>query len=145
MVKKLILVLAGLLLLNAGCVSTSIDRRRQERLVGYNGLTFEQRLAVDSGEVKVGMNEDAVYIALGRPSQVLLGENSSGTTTTWLYFGTAFDEYRTWNVPYSTYYGRWYSPPYISYHYAPRNYVRAEVHFEAGLVKEWRSLPPPIR
>jgi hypothetical protein len=31
---------------------------------------------------------DAVYIAWGKPSQVLQGESSQGSTITWLYTGT---------------------------------------------------------
>lgn len=142
---RLALLPLVLALAAAGCATSSIQSRRDERLGAYNSLPAEQRLAVDSGQIKVGMTEDAVYIAMGKPSQILRGENAAGAMTTWLYFGTTFDEFRTWNMPYQTYYGRWYGGPYISYHYAPRSYVRAEVRFEAGVVKEWRSLPEPGR
>lgn len=142
---RLGLLLIALVLTATGCATTSIQSRREERLGTYNTLTAEQRLAVDGGQIKVGMPEDAVFIAWGRPSQIVQGENTNGAVTTWLYFGTTFDEYRSWNMPHQTYYGRWYGAPYISYHYAPRNYVRAEARFEAGVVKEWRSLPEPGR
>ncbi len=128
-------------LLLAGCATSTVDSRRLERLSNYNVLPAEQRLAVDAGQIKVGMPEDAVYIAWGRPSQVIAGERAAGPVTTWLYFGTSFEEMRSWEMAHGRYSGRWYGGPYISYHYAPRNYVRAEVRFEAGVVKEWHRLP----
>lgn len=128
-----------------GCTTTSISSRKQERLGSYNALTPEHRLAVDLGQIKVGMSEDAVYIAWGRPSQIVHGESSAGRTTTWLYAGTYFEEYRGWSFygHHHGYRGRYYTAPYMTYDYVPRNYVRAEVKFEGGVVKEWRSLPGP--
>lgn len=139
----LLLLVASLGL--TGCATTSIGSRKQERLGSYNALNAEQRLAVDLGQIKVGMTEDAVYIAWGKPSQILHGESSAGKSTTWIYTGTYFEEYRGWSVHsyYHGYRGRYYTAPYMTYDYVPRNYVRAEVKFEGGVVKEWRSLPGP--
>ena len=130
-------------LLFTGCSTSSIATRRNERLGTYVALTPDQKLAVDLGQIKIGMTMDSVYIAWGKPSQILHGESSQGSTVTWLYTGTYFEEYRYWTVP--NYYGRgrYYSPPYMTYDYQPRGYVRAEVKFEGGIVKEWRSLPQP--
>lgn len=127
------------------CATTSISSRKQERLGSYNALPAEQRLAVDTGQIKVGMTEDAVYIAWGKPSQIVRGESSAGPIVTWLYTGTYFDEYRGWSYygHYHSYRGRYYTAPYMTYDYVPRNYIRAEVKFEGGVVKEWRSVPGP--
>jgi hypothetical protein len=142
--KISLLLLLGSLLLT-GCTTTSISSRRQERLGSYNTLTAEQRLAVDIGQIKIGMSEDAVYIALGKPSQILRGESTAGSIVTWLYTGTYFEEYRGWGYyGYNhCYRGRFYTAPYMTYDYVPRGYVRVEVTFENGTVKEWRSLPRP--
>ena len=143
MKTSLLILFAGLLL--TGCATTSISSRKQQRLGSYNTLPAEPRLAVDTGQIKVGMSEDAVYIALGKPTQIIRGESSAGPTVTWLYLGTYFEEYRGWSYygHYHSYRGRSYTAPYMTYDYAPRNYVRTEVRFDAGVVKEWRSLPGP--
>lgn len=134
-------LLAGLLL--SGCASSTVETRRQERLAAYTSLTPEQKAAVDQGRIRVGMSMDAVYIAWGKPSQILAGESSQGSTVTWLYYGTYLEEQRYWS--YRSYYhgDRYYASPQPAYDYYPRGYVSAEVTFEGGLVKEWRSLPQP--
>lgn len=126
-----------------GCATTSISSRKQERLASYNNLSADERLAVDLGQIKVGMSEDAVYIAWGKPSQIIVGESSSGKTATWLYLGTYFEEYRGWSFHgyHHGYRGRYYTAPYMTYDYVPRSYIRGEVKFEGGVVKEWRTLP----
>ncbi len=143
MKTSFLILLTSLVL--TGCATTSISSRKQERLGSYNVLPAEQRLAVDTGQIKVGMTEDAVYIAWGKPSQIVRGESSAGAIVTWLYTGTYFDEYRDWSYygHYHSYRGRHYTAPYMTYDYVPRNYIRAEVKFEGGVVKEWRSLPGP--
>jgi len=135
-------LLAGLLF--TGCARSTVEKRRQERLAAYTGLSPEQKSTVDQGKIRVGMSTDAVYIAWGKPAQILEGESSQGSTVTWLYHGTYLEEYRYWAYRGSYYYGdRYYSSPYMAYDYYPRGYVSAEVRFEGGVVKEWRSLPQP--
>jgi len=140
--KTLCWILLGSLFIT-GCATSSITTRKQERLGSYVALNSEQKIAVDLGQIKVGMTPDAVYIAWGNPSQILQGESSQGSTVTWIYTGTYFEEYRYWTVP--NYYGRgrYYSAPHMVCDYQSRSYVRAEVKFEGGIVKEWRSLPQP--
>jgi len=140
--KSLTWILLGSLLL-AGCATSTIATRKQERIGSYSALTPEQQIAVDLGRIKVGMSMDAVYIAWGKPSQILHGESPQGPVVTWLYLVTYFEEYYYWTVP--NYYGcgRYYTAPYLIYDYQPRGYVRAEVNFEGGVVKEWRSLARP--
>ena len=141
MKTSLCLLLASLLL--TGCATSTLQTRKQERYAAYSQLPPDQKAAVDSGQITVGMSMDAVYIAWGKPSQVLVAESSKGSTVTWLYQGTYLQEYRYWT--YHGYcYGRgFHSSPYLDFDYYPRSYVSAEVIFENGKVKEWRKLPQP--
>ena len=138
-------ILLVLLVVLSGCATTpKLEKRREERSAAYSSLSPELRALVDQGRIKVGMPMDAVYIAWGKPSQVVEGESSQGPITTWLYYGTAYEEYRFWNYhpfyPYGAYYS---SGPYLDRDYIPRNYVQAEVTFQNGLVTSWRKLPRP--
>lgn len=127
----------------AGCASSSIESRRRELAKSYDALSPEQKTMVDSGRIKVGMPMDAVYIAWGKPSQVLTAESSEGLTTTWLYHGTYLEEHRYWGYRSYGYRGGYYASPQLEHDYLPRGYVSAEVRFEKGVVKEWRNLPRP--
>jgi hypothetical protein len=131
-------------LIFSGCKTTTVETRKQERSTLYSQLSPEFKSLVDQGRIKVGMPADAVYIAWGKPSQVLQSESSEGSVTTWLYHGTTYEEYRYWGYrPYS-YRGPYYwSEPYLERDYIPRSYVQAEVVFQNGVVKSWRSLPRP--
>jgi hypothetical protein len=96
---------------------------------------------VDQGKIKVGMDMDAVYIAWGKPAQIVSGESSQGATTTWIYHGVKLQEIRYWGYRY--YGARCWPEPYLDHDYYPRSYVRAEIVFADGKVREWRSLPQP--
>jgi hypothetical protein len=140
--------LAALLAFSAGCASTrnTIDTRKQERYAVYSGLSPEFRALVDAGKIKVGMPVDAVYIAWGKPSQIVGGETAQGAHTTWLYEGTQLQEYRYWSS--GPYYGRrrYYGGPTLESDYYPATYVQAQVQFQNGVVTQWQTFPaPPIR
>lgn len=141
--KAYVPIVADAMLLTVGCATSTIETRKQECLTSYSALSSEQRAAVDGGKIRVGMNMDAVYIAWGKPSETLTSESSNGTLVTWLYRGTYLQEYRYW-TPHQYYYRRgWYATPYPAYDYYPQSYVSAEVTFEGGAVKQWRTLPSP--
>jgi hypothetical protein len=125
----------------AGCATSTVQTRRQERSSEYEALSPEEKAAVDRKEIKVGMSMDAVYIAWGKPSQVWAGETSNGSIVTWVYYGSYLERYPYWdsNFYYSSY--GYYSSPRMTYDYYPRNYVKAQVVFENNKVKEWGSLP----
>jgi len=121
-----ILVLSAALL--SGCATSTVESRRQERMAAYNALTAEERELIDRGQIKVGMNQDAVYVAWGRPSQVLQGESGAGgVTTTWLYHGTWMEETRYWSYREVPYQGGAYLERYLDRDYHPRDYVSAEI------------------
>jgi hypothetical protein len=149
-----------LTLLVAGCATTpksTIETRKAERTAAYAALSPDQRTLVDQGHIKVGMPEDAVYIAWGQPSQVQNSDSGSGMVTTWIYTGTGYQEHRYWNYHrYPYYYGGYdrrgryhgYAAPLptLDYEYIPYRYTSAEVVFEKGVVKSWKHLtPPPVR
>ena len=130
-VKQFLFVLvAGLLF--AGCATTNnIEARKKERYAAYSALTPEMRSLVDQGQLAAGMSMDAVYIAWGPAGQVASGGNEAGQTTTWFYYGGYVAETRYWG------YRR------VHYDYDPRTYVRAQVTFMNGLVKQWQTFPEP--
>jgi hypothetical protein len=115
----------------AGCASSSISSRKQERSAAYASLAPDLKNLVDRGQIKVGMTSDAVYIAWGPPSDVVQSESGSGASTVWLYNGGWMEENRYW------------SHRHLMRDYQPRTYVRAEVIFVNGVVTQWRTLPQP--
>lgn len=142
-------ILAALLI--TGCATPStVETRKQERAAAYAELSPEMRALVDQGQIKVGMPEDAVYIAWGAPSQVERSASATGATTTWIYSGTGYQEHRYWRYPYYGHYGGRYGHygyihplPTLDYEYVPYRYTAAEVVFDNGLVKSWRHVTPP--
>jgi hypothetical protein len=130
MVKKAMgILLAGLVL--AGCATSTVQSRKQERYAAYEALTPEMRGLVDQGQIKVGMTTDAVYIAWGPAGRVLQGENEAGKTTTWVYYGSYVQEVRYWGYR------------NLHYDYYPTTYVRAQVVFVDGVVKSWQTYGAP--
>src|SRR5688572_3943261 len=139
-------VLALLLLLFlCGCAST-IEDRRTERLAAYSQLPGDTQGLIDTGRIKVGMPKDAVYIAWGKPAQVLQGESDQGRVETWVYHGATLRPYHYWSYDgfYGSRYRSYYYPiPYLETDWYPQYYVSAEVQFENDRVKHWLSLPSP--
>ena len=139
-----VLVSTSLLcLLATGCATSTVEKRKQERYGAYSALASEQRELVDQGRVKVGMGMDAVYIALGKPNEILQQETQAGSTTHWLYHGSALREYRYWTYRAVRAGDRYYSEPYMAQDYYLQPYVRSEIVFQDEVVKEWRTLPSP--
>ena len=139
----MILLVGGAFL--CGCASTIADRRK-EKVAAYTQLPPETQAFVDQGQIKVGMPKDAVYIAWGKPDQIVQGESSQGTLETWVYHGTALRPYQYWNYgyydrPWSN--GYFYAAPYLETDYYPVSYVSREVQFENDRVRSWRGLPHP--
>lgn len=136
------LVLAGLCV--AGCATNTIEKRREQKASVYAALDAELKAAVDQGQIKVGMTPDAVYIAWGKPSQVLTSESSDGSYITWLYQNHRLKSYHYWTTHTFLYEDYHWRHPYLATSYYPVEYVSAEVVFQDGKVKEWRTLPAPV-
>ena len=99
---------------------------------------------VDKGQVKVGMSQDAVYIAWGPPADILQSQaGATGVQTTWLYYGTTMQETRYWTFREVPRQGHVFLERYLDRDYDPRDYVRAEIVFVDGKVASWRTLPRP--
>lgn len=134
----------SILLLLAGCATRpTVESRRAERAAAYGELSPEHRQLVDAGQIKVGMNEDAVFIAWGQPAQVLPSEDAGGRLTTWLYQGTTTDEFVGWRYvevpgPNGSHLTR-----RLDRDFSVREYVSAELVFRDGLLQSWRTLPRP--
>ena len=130
-----------------GCAST-IEDRRTERLAAYSQMPPDTQSLVDSGQIKVGMTRDAVYIAWGKPGQIIQSESPQGRTETWVYHGSTLRPYQYWNYGYHGwgpfYHRYYYSPlPYLETDWYPQYFVSAEVTFQDDRVVNWRSLPHP--
>lgn len=134
----------ALLALVLGCATKStVESRQLERLAAYEALPVDQRQLVAEGQIKVGMNQDAVYIAWGQPAQILSSEDESGRVNTWLYQGETTDEYLGWRYvevtgPKGSYLSR---RPETTF--TVREYVSAELIFRDGLLQSWRTLAKP--
>ena len=142
--SRIALVALPVALLFSGCKSTTIESRRTQRAQAYAALSPEQQRFVDTGEIRSGMNEDAVFIAWGPAWEILRGETDGQLLTTWIYRGTWWDEQTYWNyraVRFAD--GNLRSIPVLDRASVPRDYVMAEVVFVNGRVKSWRTIPKP--
>jgi hypothetical protein len=130
-------------LLAAGCATSNVQTRKQERLSAYTALSPEHREFVDQGKIKVGMSPDAIYIAWGAPSEVLENETAQGHTTIWIYHGQSVEETRYWTFREVPSNGTVFLERQLESDYFPRQYIRAEIIFQNGVVAQWRTLPRP--
>lgn len=142
-VKQIALILfAGLIV--AGCQTSTVESRRLERSAAYEALSLEMKALVDAGQLKVGMSEDAVFIAWGQPSEILQSESTGGRETTWLYHSMWMQETRYWAYREVWRGNQMHLERFLERDYDPRTYVNAEIKFVGGVVKEWRTLPKPL-
>ena len=139
-------IILTLALFAAGCATSTVETRKRERTAAYESLSPEMRALVDVSQIKIGMPMDAVYIAWGKPTQISQGQSSEGKlTTTWIYSGTSWQEYRYWNYRQYGYgrHGYAYATPTLDYDYIPYSYTAAEVVFQDSVVTSWRNISPP--
>ena len=141
---RLLPILAAALLA-AGCAtSTTIESRRAERAAAYATLPPDERALVDQAQIRTGLGEDAVYIAWGKPAQVLRGGDAAGERTTWLYESSATDTYHYWRYrEYPRRDGSTYIDRSLETDYNFHDYVSAELVFRNGRLESWRTLPKP--
>jgi hypothetical protein len=133
-VKSVAFLLLFISLLLTGCTTSNIDTRRRERPTGFAALSPESKALVSDGQIRRGMSEDAVYIAWGKPAQILQQEDQHGLATIWVYLGGWIQETRYWYP----------NRRFPETDYQPRTYVRAEITFVKGAVDNWRTLPQPL-
>lgn len=120
---KLSLALMAALVFNS-CQNPR-ERRIQENPTVFSSLPITEQAAVREGRVLSGMSTDAVYIALGTPSQTSAGSAEGKTAETWIYRGVrAVPDYHR-SYYYRTAYD--YHRPFPEYDYI--SYDRAIVTF----------------
>jgi hypothetical protein len=135
----LALVVLGL----TACATSTIETRKQERMSAYAQLAPDERELVDTGQIRMGMSADAVYISWGQPAEVLEAEDETGRSQIWRYTGSWMQESRYWAYREVGSGPDLYLERYLMSDYQPRDYVRAEIVFQEGRVKRWRTLPRP--
>ena len=127
-----------------GCASSTIEKRRAERITAYETLSPEYQQLVDAGEIKTGMPKDAVYIAWGKPDDITYSEDSHGKLETWLYYGRYMKEYRYWNYrAINLGDGEEYLVRHLESDYNPESFLKAELIFSRGKLISWRTYPTP--
>lgn len=127
-----------LLLLLAGCTTSSIESRQKERFSEYSALSVEQKQLVNQGKIRVGMNFHAVYISWGAPSEVVERQDSQIHTITWVYSGQKLEELTYWttrNYPHN------HSSLRLERDFITKDYIRATVTFVDGKVVNWQTFP----
>lgn len=124
-----------------GC--SSIGARRSERAEAYNALSPRYRALVDEGFIDVGMNTNAVYIAWGKPYQIMRVDFPTGERTVWVYTGASAEKVASWQYrptanPYSARTG--------TYEHTTETVLRRRtsgwVSFENGAVVSFDSYAP---
>lgn len=147
--RSLLFLPLMLAILVSGCSSAptspkQIAKRQTERAGSFATLSSEHQQLVLQGQIQVGMPEDGVYIAWGKPAQVLRRGDAQGEETIWLYTSSTTDEYVNWSyVERQTSDGRPYLDRVSTRDYAFRDYVSARLVFRQGAVASWEMLPQP--
>jgi hypothetical protein len=142
-VKATLLFLLAAAVLTSCATRSTIESRKAERAAAYSALAPETRELVDRGQIKVGMSMDAVYIAWGSPAEILQSETEAGAAMIWLYHGGWMQETRYWSYRQIGSGDHAYLERYLDRDYQPRTYIRAEIVFVNGAVRQWRTLPQP--
>lgn len=143
---KAVALLASAILMSGCATNSTVQSRRAEKPAAYEALPAELKATVDAGQIRVGMPMDAVYIAWGKPSEVLESEDASGHFTTWHYYGSTLQENRYWayrETSRGSGRGGVFLERYLTSDYTARGYVRSEIVFKEGKVISWRTLPKP--
>lgn len=72
-------------LLVAGCATSGIENRIQEKSAVFGQLSPEVQRRIRDGQVGMGFTEDMVYMAIGKPSKVETRSSDSGSVAVWIY------------------------------------------------------------
>lgn len=136
-----VLICCGAML--TACATSTVDKRRSERMAAYQELTPEFQKLADTGEIKVGMPKDAVYIAWGKPDDITYSETVGGKLETWLYYERYMKEYRYWNYRSVSRSDGEYLIRHLDTEYNPESFLKAELVFSGGKLVRWNTLPKP--
>jgi hypothetical protein len=126
-----------------GCATKStVQTRKKERPAAYAALPAELKHLVDQGQIQMGLDVDSVYIAWGRPAEVLPAGESNGELVTWHYPASTSDNSVFWRyheVPRPG--GGFYLVRHLDEETALQEHVAAELEFREGALQRWRLLP----
>ena len=122
-----------------GC--STVGSRKAERADAYKALSARYRALVDAGIIDVGMNANAVYIAWGKPYEIMRVDFPSGERTVWVYTAATGEQVSSWRYrpsgnPYSA---RTYEPTTTT---ILRRRTNGWVSFENGAVVSFDSYAP---
>ncbi|MEM6885305.1 MAG: hypothetical protein AAF571_09750 [Verrucomicrobiota bacterium] len=138
-IRSVILIIFSVLFVFIGC--TSPQKRAEENPEAFARLSKDQQRMVLEGRIEEGMNEDAVYIALGRPSKKRDMRIEGETINNWIYSRTVTEEIPAFRDRYYRgHNGRLYRSCYYDPYY--RSYVvdTFRVMFKSGKVVGWEEL-----
>jgi hypothetical protein len=145
-------LLLALALCLTSCTTNPIEKRIKKHPERFAALTDKEKENVRRGVVSEGMSTDAVFLAWGRPGQVLSGSRHGRERERWAYFRSA--PVSTVSFGYGSYYGP--HPFYSSFGVHPHYgygpvwdygtgfetvpYLDRTVEFEKGKVVAWEKL-----
>lgn len=170
--QALALGLACSAIVLAGCSTT--ESRISEHPELFQRLSPKDQALVSRGQIRVGMSQDAVWLAWGNPDQKARGNMRGRETETWIYTETTSDPYygRYGYGPFGYGYGYgygpygyggigiirshhrgrfffigdpFYDPFYYSYIPPTISYPSKVVTFSNGRVVSFQYLVPPYR
>jgi hypothetical protein len=79
-------LLASVVLLTAGCVTSTPQSRISRNRSAYHEFPYEVQRKISAGEVAVGFTEQMVAMALGKPGRRLTHTSPDGETDVWIYY-----------------------------------------------------------
>jgi hypothetical protein len=126
-----------LLALLAGC--STVSSRIKKHPGTYSALSASDQELVALGKIREGFNSDTVYLAWGKPDDVVRGSAKGKAYETWVYLAT--DQQQISNFPILPIrgrgYGRYDCYPFYEPLYVTRTYAYRSVTFQNGRVTEW--------
>jgi outer membrane protein assembly factor BamE (lipoprotein component of BamABCDE complex) len=104
--KRFAILICALAL--AACASPETRIRDNPDL--YAKLTPEQQALVKKGQIALGMSQDAVMLALGKPNRITERTDAEGTQRVWHY--TEYVDYGYGPAYYPVFYDPFFYPPF---------------------------------
>ena len=162
--KAMTFGIAASAIIIAGCSTT--ESRISEHRDLFNSLSPNDQALVSRGQIRVGMSQNAVWLAWGSPDQKAAGAMRGRETETWIYMNTTSYGYPYGGYPYPyPYYGYggfggagvvrfhhhsrfvffgdpFYDPFYYSYIPPSVSYPYKTVTFSNGRVLSFQHLVP---
>ena len=136
------LTVLGVLALLVSCAPTTPEGRIEQSPTKFWKLSDKDQALVRQGQIRRGMNPDAVYYAWGKPAREFAGADENASTMRWDYTGST----PVYSSGFAGYYGRGYgrygrSYPRYGYAYSPQvtyvPYRKATVWFRDDRVTKW--------